>query len=104
VAYLEAKTTDAVICEAGNLEGLAQSGRLLDLSDERAAQIYTQYADRIVTTEYEGEDVPVGIRITDSPALAKMNGYVDDCYLAISAYTERIEMVERFLAYLLDGV
>lgn len=113
VAFLEAKTTDAVICEYDNLMGIGSGGRFLDLSDEKAASIYEKYQDRIVYLEpeegmvKEGEEkerVPIGIDISDSPVLARMNGYADKCYLAVSAYTERLDAAEIFIDYLLQDV
>lgn len=103
IAFLEAKTTDAVICEYDNLMGIGAGGRFLDLSDEKVKSIYEKYQDRIVYLESEetGEKVPIGIDISDSPVLARMNGYADKCYIAVSAYTERLDAVEVFIDYLL---
>lgn len=106
VAYLEAGTTDAVVCQEMNLNGLAKGGRILSLEDERAEKIYEKYADRVViyTTE-EGKDIPVGIDISDSQIIEGMSSYNDGCYLCVSAYideTDRVDRVERFLDYLLQ--
>lgn len=112
IAFLEAKTTDAVICEYDNLMGIGAGGRFLDLSDEKVKSIYEKYQDRIVYLESEENDenagkagtrekVPIGIDISDSPVLARMNGYADKCYIGISAYTERLDAVEVFIDYLL---
>ena len=104
VAYLEAGTTDAVVCQESNLNGLAQGGRVLSLRDERVEKIYEKYKDRIVEyTTKEGETVPVGINISDSPLLKGTKSYQDGCYLCVSAYIDepdRIDNVETFLDYL----
>ncbi len=104
VAYLEAGTTDAVVCQESNLKGLAQGGRVLSLRDERVEKIYEKYKDRIVEyTTKEGETVPVGINISDSPLLKGTKSYQDGCYLCVSAYIDepdRIDNVETFLDYL----
>ncbi len=102
VAYLEAGTTDALICQKSNLMGIARGKRVLNLEDGPAKEIYRQYRERIVffTTE-EGEEVPVGIDISDSPRIEEMNSYKEDgCYLCVSAYTERVDQVKVFLDYL----
>ena len=39
LAYLEADTAQAVMCQYDNLIGLAKSGRLADLSDEKVGDI-----------------------------------------------------------------
>ena len=106
VAYLEAQTTDAVVCQESNLNGLAQGGRVLDLGDERVKGIYEKYKDKIVEyTTNEGKTVPVGIDISDSRLIKGMKSYQDGCYLCISAYIDemdRIDNVETFLDYLLQ--
>lgn len=87
-----------------NLNGLAQGGRVLSLRDERVEKIYEKYKDRIVEyTTKEGETVPVGINISDSPLLKGTKSYQDGCYLCVSAYIDepdRIDNVETFLDYL----
>lgn len=102
VAVLEAGTCDALICEKDNLDGIGESGRLLDLRDERVDAIYQRFQDRTVTVEKDGQVVPVGIDISDSPVLARMNGYGDACYLGISSNAKHVEMVELLLNYLLE--
>lgn len=101
VAYLEAGTTDAVVCQKSNMNGLAKGGRVLSLEDERAKKIYKKYEDKIMyyTTE-EGETVPVGIDISDSSYIKGMKSYEEGCYLCISAYIDQTDRVEAFLDYL----
>lgn len=106
VAYLEAGTTDAVICQETNMKGLAKGGRVLNLKDERASGIYEKYRDRIVDyTTDEGEVVPVAIDISDSPRFEGMNSYKNDenRYLCVSAYIDQTDQVEVFLDYLFSG-
>ncbi len=100
-AYLEAGTVDVVICEEENLMGIAKSGRFLDLSDERVVEIYKQYQERIVYLFLEGEKIPIGIDVSDSPVLTGLNGYQKKCFLAISSNASHLEFVESFLKYLL---
>lgn len=103
VAYLEAGTTDALVCQKANLMGIAKGKRVLNLADDSAKEIYQKYQDRLVyyTTE-EGEEIPVGVDISDSPLIENMNSYKDGCYLCTSAYTNRVEQVGTFLDYLLS--
>ena len=104
VAYLEAGTTDALICQETNMKGMAKGGRVLNLEDERSAGIYEKYKDRIVyyTTE-EGEVIPVAVDISDSPRFKGMSSYQNSegCYLCVSAYIDQADQVEVFLDYLL---
>lgn len=103
VAYLEAGTTHAVVCQEMNLNGLAKGKRVLSLEDERAEKIREKYKDRIVnfTTE-EGEVVPVGIDISDSRFIEEMNSYEEGCFVCVSAYIDQTDRVEEFLDYLLE--
>lgn len=105
VAYLEAGTTDAVICQETNMKGLAKGGRILNLKDERAGGICEKYKDRIVDyTTDEGEVIPVAVDISDSPCLEGLNSYEngEKCYLCVSAYIDRADQVEVFLDYLFN--
>ena len=104
VAYLEAGTTDALVCQETNMKGMAKGGRILNLKDERASGIYDKYKDRIVnyTTE-EGEVIPVAVDISDSPRFEGMSSYQDSegCYLCVSTYIDQADQAEVFLDYLL---
>ena len=44
--------------------------------------------------------VPVGIDVSDSLLMTKYNLYEDSCVLGISAYTNRLDMVETFLEFI----
>lgn len=103
VAYLEAGTTDAVICQETNMKGLAKGGRVLNLKDERAGRIYEKYKDKIVDfTTDEGEVIPVAVDISESPRFEGINSYKngENCYLCVSAYIDQTDQVEVFLEYL----
>lgn len=87
------------------MRGMAKGGRVLSLKDVRAAEIYEKYKDRVVDyTTKEGEVVPVGIDISDSPRLKGMKSYKNEegCYLCVSAYIDNADRVEIFLDYLLS--
>ena len=103
VAYLEAGTTDAVICTEDNLCGIAQGGRVLDLTDERASVIYGAYSDRLYY--YEDEEagrLPVGISLSGSPYEDAL-GYKEEAYLALSGKGTHVERVQEFLDFLLTN-
>ena len=104
MAYLEAGTTDALVCQETNMKGMAKGGRILNLKDERASGIYDKYKDRIVnyTTE-EGEVIPVAVDISDSPRFEGMSSYQDSegCYLCVSAYIDQADQSEVVLDYIL---
>ena len=105
VAYLEAGTTDALICQETNMKGMAKGGRVLNLEDERAGGICEKYKDRIVNyTTDEGEVIPVAVDVSDSPRFEGKNSYKDEekCYLCVSAYIDQADQVEVFLDYLLE--
>ena len=105
LAYLEADTAQAVICQYDNLIGIAKSGRFADLSDEKVGNLCEKYKDRIVYYENdEGTKVPVGIDISDGYRAAGLSEYTDGkAYIGISAYAENYEYVEKFVDYMVQS-
>ena len=92
--------------EADSLEGVGQSGRLMDLRDERCRKIYERYKDRLIysvpyNTEYSTEPVPIGIDISDSALVTKYHMYEESCAIGIGAHSSHIEAVEQFLEYVM---
>lgn len=107
VAHVEAGTLDAVTMERESLEALGASGRLMDLNDERCASIMEKYGDRLVycepyDEEYELDQVPVGIDISDSILMTEYNIYPDSCVIGIGSYAQHIDAVEQFLEYIFE--
>lgn len=101
VANLEGGVTDGIICQYDNLMGIARSGRLLNLSDKKAAGFTEKYKEQFVYYETaDGEQIPVGIDVTESSAWTSMEGYPEKCYLGISYNAENMERLEEFLEYL----
>ena len=97
---------DAVTMEADSLEGVGQSGRLMDLRDERCRKIYERYKDRLIysvpyNTEYSTDPVPIGIDISDSALVTKYHLYEESCAIGIGAQSTHIEAVEQFLEYVM---
>lgn len=99
---------DAITMEKDSLAALGQSGRLLDLNDERCASIKAKYADRFVYYQPEAEDgktpekIPVGIDISDSILMTKYHLYKDSCAIGIGAKSENLGEVEAFIDYVLE--
>ena len=105
VATVDSGVLDAVTMEPDELSALGESGRLMDLQDERCASIYAKYKDRLIysipyDTEYSTDPVPVGIDISDSILMTRYHLYADGCALGIGAQSSNIDAVEKFLEYI----
>ena len=102
VAYLEAGTTDALICEEDNLFHIAKGGRVLDLRDKRVAALCRKYRDRFYCYESDDGRIPVGISLAGSRFLPEL-GYEKSVYLAFSCKAGHAGRVGRLLDYLLES-
>ena len=108
VVLIDSETMDAIVFETENLALLGQSGRLMDLNDERTRALMEKYADRLITVTHEDEDgtsreIPVGFDISDSRLVTEEGAYSGECALGISASAQHIDAVEQLLDYLLQG-
>lgn len=98
---------DAITMEPESLAALGQSGRLMDLDDERIASIKAKYGDRFIYYEPPEDDeehtvpIPVGIDISDSALVGKYHVYSESCALGIGAQSENLKEVEDFLDFVL---
>ena len=103
LAYLEADTAQVVMCQYDNLIGLAKSGRLADLSNEKVSNIFEKYKDRIIYYEDEaGNKTPVGIDVSDGYKAAGLTEYTDGkAYIGLSAYAADYEYAEKFVDYMM---
>ena len=107
IAMTDAGELDAVTMESDSLAALGQSGRLLDLNDERCSRIREKYADRFIYYQpaeengKQGEKIPVGIDLSDSILMTKYHLYAGSCALGIGAYSENLQEVEFFIDYVL---
>ena len=107
IAMTDAGELDAITMEADSLAALGQSGRLLDLNDERCQSIKAKYADRFVYYQPYDENgqamekIPVGIDLSDSILVSKYHLYADSCALGIGARSENLEEVEYFIGFVL---
>ena len=108
VGFTDAGVLDAVTMEPDKLSSLGESGRLMDLRDERCARIYEKYKARLIYSipydkEYSTDPVPIGIDISDSILISRYHIYENGCALGIGAQSGRIEAVEKFLDYVCGG-
>ncbi|MBQ9031815.1 MAG: hypothetical protein IJ106_10245 [Parasporobacterium sp.] len=107
IVFTEAGTLDAITMESDSLIALGQTGRLMDLNDERAASLKAKYEDRFLY--YEGQDEqgnpvswPVGIDISDSILMTEYRLYGSTCALGLGYKSEHPEATEQFLDYILE--
>lgn len=105
VAYLEAGTAQAVVCQYDNLMGIAQGGRFMDLTDERVSSIYDKYKDSLVYYDSEEGRIPIGIDISEGYNALGLTEYADGrAYIGLSAYTDDFELTEKFIDYIMSQV
>lgn len=104
VALIENGDTDVIIGSYDNIMGVAQGGRVMDLSDSRVRAMTDRYSDRIVTyTTDEGKEIPVAIHLTGSHAIDDKTDYDSgDVYLSLSSNIQHIKAAELFVDYLLQ--
>lgn len=107
VAVVEAGDLDIVTMGTEGLEALGTSGRLADLQNDSLASIQEKYQDRFITClpydeTYSTQPVPIGIDVSDSLLVTKYHLYEGDCALGISAYSQHLEGVEAFLAFIFE--
>lgn len=107
VTLADAGEIDAITMEPQSLSALGQSGRLLDLNDEKCADLKAKYSDRFIyytpTDEngFELEPIPVGVDISDSSLVKKYHVYPESCALGVGAYSKNIKEVGDFLNFVL---
>ena len=106
VVLLDSGTVDAVVMEKDNLETFAETGRLIDLSNDKTKALMDKYSDRIIIIDYTDEEgnqmrIPVGIDVSDSILVTQENAYESSCVLGISGEVEHVEAVTEFLSYIL---
>ncbi len=103
IAKAENGEVDVMVMGENNLLGIAQGGRTLDLRDEKAGDLLEEYPDRIIyySDEETGEEIPVGIDVSDSQ---KLYGYTEDdqVTVSLSSKTANAENAVTFIEYLLQ--
>lgn len=101
VALTDGGILDFVTMEPPSLAALAESGRLFDLRLEPCRNIYERYRDRLVYFHGMEGEVPVGIDLSDSLLVTKYGLYPESCALGVCAHTENMEIIARFLQFVL---
>lgn len=107
-AYVDAGTLDLISMERDDLQKLGERGRLLDLTDPKAAAIMEKYADRLIYAKpldasYSEEPVPIGIDLSDTILVSKYHIYKDSCAVGIGAHCGHMDAVLRFLDFVMEG-
>ncbi len=103
VVLADAETLDAIVMEKENLKLFGETGRLLDLNNEKVKQILKKYQDRLITIDYDedgnSEEIPIGIDLSGSRLT--QDAY-EECALGIAANAHNIEAIEDFLDYVYE--
>lgn len=104
VALIENGETDVIIGSYDNIMGIAQGGRVMDLSDSSVRDLAGKYSDRTVSyTTEDGDTIPVAIRLFGSEVIDSDTDYdSDEVYFALSSNVQHIEAAMLFADYLLQ--
>lgn len=102
VAIVESGMVDVIVCDKDNYYNLSSSGLFLNLEDEKVADIYKTYKDRVLTTKHAetGEEVKVGIDVSDSEWFKKLNTYSNGAVVLISPKAPHLDKVKPFIDFL----
>lgn len=108
VTYLDSGTLDVLVMPEADLAAVGQSGRLMDLRDERTAALFDAWQDRLIwvvpnaQSDYGDAPVPVGIDLSGTPLVGENAPYGESAVLGVSALAPRPEQAEVFLKYLFE--
>lgn len=106
VTYLDSATLDVLVMPADDLAAVGQSGRLMDLRDERTAAIFEAYQDRLLwvvpnaQSDYGDAPVPVGIDLSGTPLVGTDAPYGESAVLGVNSLAPHPEQAAVFLSYL----
>lgn len=106
VTYLDSATLDVLVMPADDLAAVGQSGRLMDLRDERTAAIFEAYQDRLLwvvpnaQSDYGNDPVPVGIDLSGTPLVGTDAPYGESAVLGMNSLAPNPEQAAVFLSYL----
>ena len=113
IALTDAGELDAITMEPVSLAALGQSGRLMDLNDERCQDLIKNYSDRLIyydpasaqdpmsSQDDDLTPIPVGIDLSDSILITEYHIYADGCAIGIGAQSENISQIEDFIEFVL---
>lgn len=103
----DAGELDAITMESESLAALGQSGRLMDLNNDKCKSLREKYQDRFIYYEPAEDDsghtesIPVGIDISDSLLMSEYHIYPETCAIGVIGTSSNIEQVEDFIAFVL---
>ncbi|MGN0774775.1 MAG: hypothetical protein ACI4MP_13405 [Candidatus Ventricola sp.] len=106
VTYLDSGTLDVLVMPEADLSAVGQSGRLMDLRDERTAALFDAWQDRLVyvtpnaQSGYGDDPVPVGVDLSGTPLVGENAPYGESAVLGVSALAPHPEQAEVFIKYL----
>lgn len=106
VTYMDSATLDVLVMPADDLAAVGQSGRLMDLRDERTAAIFEAYQDRLLwvvpnaQSDYGDAPVPVGIDLSGTPLVGTDAPYGESAVLGVNSLAPHPEQAAVFLSYL----
>jgi hypothetical protein len=103
IVLIDSGTMDAIVMEPEQLSLLGESGRLIDLNDQKTQRLLERYVDRLITISYTDEtgtrDIPIGIDLSGS--LLTAEAYTQ-CAIGLSATVQHTDAVVEFLDYVLE--
>lgn len=101
VALTDGGILNFITMEPDSLEALAQSGRLTDLRLDRCKELLERYSDRLIWFQGQEGPIPVGFDVSDSILITKYHIYPERCAIGICAHSENLDVLARFLEFIL---
>lgn len=101
IAMLDSGSLDVVVMERERLRALGAGGRLMDLEDERMAEVLDRWGDRLIWCEpldgsYGKEQVAVGIDLSGTALAGRL---YPDAALGTNALAPHPDRTALFLGY-----
>ena len=107
IAMMDSGTADVIVMERERLQALGSAGRLMDLEDERTADLFDRYENRLVWCEplnpdYGKTSVAIGIDLTDSLLVGENCAYPEEAVLGLNALSPHPDQAAVFLRYIFE--
>lgn len=105
MALVAAKELDVIIADKDTLLNYAQAGYFYDLNKALSQEVLAKYGDDFLYYDLpeDGQgEVPIAIRVTDTPLLVETQAYApyEDAWLGVVVNSENLAYLESFLQYL----
>ena len=110
ITYLDSGTLDVLVMPLEDLCAVGESGRLMDLRNEKAGDILKAYADRLIyvtpnaMSDYSEAPVPVGIDLSGTALVGEGAPYEQDAVLGVNALAQHPDQAAVFLSFLFEEV